>query len=392
MSMPGGSQPLRVFLVAGEESGDRLGAPLMRAVRERHGAVTFIGVGGSEMTREGLASLFPISDLALMGFNAVVRKLPLIFRRIRETVSAVIETRPDVLVIIDSPDFTHRVARRVRQVAPSIPIVNYVSPSVWAWRSGRARSMSRYIDHVLALLPFEPEAHHRLGGPACSYVGHPLVEIVSQLRPNEQETLRRWGDLPLLLVLPGSRSSEINRLLDIFAKTVDAVQKAFGPIEVVIPTVPHLVDRLRKETSRWISQPRIVVDAEEKHAAFRRARAALVKSGTVTLELAVAGVPMVAAYRVSIIEAPILRRLIQAPSAILTNLVLGENVVPEFLQKDCTVEKLVHALVPLLADSPERRRQLDAFARLDAVMEIGVAHPSARAAEIVLREALRAKA
>src|SRR5436190_23782587 len=163
MSMPGGSQPLRVFLVAGEESGDRLGGPLMRAVRERHGAVTFIGAGGSEMAREGLTSLFPISDLALMGFNAVLRKLPLIFRRIRETVSAVIETRPDVLVIIDSPDFTHRVARRVRQAAPSIPIVNYVSPSVWAWRSGRARSMNRYIDHVLALLPFEPEAHRRLG-------------------------------------------------------------------------------------------------------------------------------------------------------------------------------------------------------------------------------------
>lgn len=247
--------------------------------------------------------------------------------------------------------------------------------------------MSRYIDHVLALLPFEPEAHRRLGGPACSYVGHPLVEMVTQLRPNEEEALRRWSDPPSLLVLPGSRSSEINRLLEVFAKAVEEVRKAFGPLEIVIPAVPHLAERLRKETSHWSSQPRIVVSAEEKHAAFRTARAALAKSGTVTLELAVAGIPMVTAYRVAVIEAAILRRLIRAPSAILANLVLGEKVVPEFLQEGCTVEKLTRALLPLLADSPERRRQVDAFARLDKVMEIGVAHPSARAAEIVLREA-----
>jgi lipid-A-disaccharide synthase len=340
-----------------------------------------------EMAREGLFSLFPISDLALMGFNAVLRKLPLILRRIRETAAAVIETRPDVLVIIDSPDFTHRVARRVRQAMPSIPVVNYVSPSVWAWRPRRARSMSRYIDHVLALLPFEPDAHRRLGGPPCSYVGHPLVEIAPQLRPNEEEALRRWSGPPSLLVLPGSRSSEINRLLEVFAKTVEETRRAFGPLEVVIPSVPHLAERLRKETSHWPSQPRIVTSAEEKHAALRTARAALAKSGTVTLELAVAGIPMVTAYRVAVIEAAILRRLIRAPSAILANLVLGENVVPEFLQQDCTVEKLTRALLPLLTDSPDRRRQVDAFARLDALMEIGVAHPSARAAEIVLREA-----
>ena len=177
MSVTATGKPLRVFLVAGEESGDRLGAPLMRALRERRKDVTFFGVGGAQMQGEGLTSLFPISDLAVMGFNAVARKLPLIFRRIRETVRAVIATHPDVLVIIDSPDFTHRVARRVRKLAPSIPIVNYVSPSVWAWRPGRARSMRRYVDHVLALLPFEPQAHERLGGPPCSYVGHPLAEI-----------------------------------------------------------------------------------------------------------------------------------------------------------------------------------------------------------------------
>jgi lipid-A-disaccharide synthase len=389
MSAPAGSEPLRVFLVAGEESGDRLGAPLMRALRERRHEVIFAGLGGSEMAQEGLASLFPLGDLAVMGFNAVARKLPLIFRRIRETAAAVIAAQPDVLVIIDSPDFTHRVARRVRRRAPSIPIVNYVSPSVWAWRPGRARSMRPYVDHVLALLPFEPQAHERLGGPPCSYVGHPLAETAPGLRPNEAEAARRRADPAVLLVLPGSRSGEIKRLLGIFAKAVEALERTARPLEVIIPAVPHLETMLRQETSGWSRPPRIVVDATEKQAAFRIARAALTKSGTVTLELAVANIPMVAAYKVTAFEAPILRRVIKAPSAILANLVLGENVVPEFLQEGCTVENLTQALLPLLSDSPERQRQLDAFARLDAVMEIGVAHPSARAAEIVLREARR---
>jgi lipid-A-disaccharide synthase len=391
MSVPSTSRPLRVFLVAGEESGDRLGAPLMRALKERHSEVVFSGLGGAEMAREGLLSPFPISDLAIIGFNAVARKLPLIFRRIRETVFAVIAAKPDVLVIIDSPDFTHRVARRVRKKARSIPIVNYVSPSVWAWRPGRARSMRRYVDHVLALLPFEPEAHRRLGGPACTYVGHPLTETATVWRPNETEAARRSGKPPVLLVLPGSRSGEIKRLLSIFAKTVEVLDQAIGPLEVIIPAVPHFEAVLQMETKSWSRPPRIVADPGEKQAAFRIARAALAKSGTVTLELAVAGVPMVTAYRVTAFEAPIARRLIKAPSAILANLVLGEKVVPEFLQEDCTVENLSRALLPLLLDGPERQRQLDAFAKLDTIMEIGIAHPSARAAEIVLGEAQKAR-
>lgn len=382
---------LRVFLVAGEESGDRLGAPLMRALQERHGEVAFSGVGGREMEQAGLSSLFPIGDLTLMGFNAVARKLPLILRRIRETAAAAVAAKPDVLVIIDSPDFTHRVARRVRKAAPSIPIVNYVSPSVWAWRPGRARKMRGYIDHVLALLPFEPDAHARLGGPRCSYVGHPLAETASTLRPNETEAARRVADPPVLLVLPGSRSSEVKRLLNVFAQTIEAVGDSAGALEVVIPTVPHVEAAVRRQTAGWSKPPSVIVDPDKKQAAFRIARAALAKSGTVTLELAVAGVPMVTAYKVTAFEAPILRRLIKAPSAILANLVLGENVVPEFMQEDCTVENLTRALLPLLSDTPERRRQRDAFARLDAVMEIGVAHPSARAAEIVLREARRSE-
>jgi lipid-A-disaccharide synthase len=386
------TRALEVSIIAGEESGDRLGAPLMRALAARYdGRVNFTGVGGREMSKEGLVSLFPIDELAIMGFAAIVRRVPLIVRRMRETVAAIVAVRPDVLVIIDSPDFTHRVARKVRAAMPSIPIVDYVSPSVWAWRPWRARSMRAYVDHILALLPFEPAVHTRLGGPACSYVGHPLVESASALRPNAEEAARRFADPPVLLVLPGSRTGEVRRLLSIFAQTIDLIRRRYGPLEIVIPTVPHLLATIREATAAWPVPPRIVMDAEEKHAAFRMARAALTKSGTVTLELAVAGVPMVAAYKVSAIEAAIARRLIQVSSAILANLVVGENVVPEFLQT-CTGENLAAALLPLLSDTAERRQQIEAFARLDSIMEIGMAVPSTRAAEIVLREAMRGRA
>src|SRR5581483_1404524 len=328
----------------------------------------------------------PLGAVALMGFGSVLRNLPAIFRRIAQTVSAVVATEPDVLVIIDTPDFTHRVARRVRTAAPRIPIVDYVSPSVWAWRPWRARAMRRYIDHVLAILPFEPAELARLGGPPCSYVGHPLIERTKLYRPNEGEAARRLANPPLLLVFPGSRRGEIRRLLGIFAQALAMVRRA-GAVDIAIPTVPDVVDKVREAAAAWPLSARVIVDEDAKLAAFRSARAALAKSGTVTLELALAGVPTVAAYKVSAIEAMIARRIVQVPSVILANLVLGENVIPEFLHEDCTAEKLAAALIPLMADSPERRRQLQAFARLDELLEIGRANPSARAADIVLQAA-----
>ncbi|HXE23622.1 MAG TPA: lipid-A-disaccharide synthase, partial [Roseiarcus sp.] len=183
--------PLRVALVAGEHSGDQLGDKLMRALREaRAGDVAFSGVGGEAMEAEGLRSLFPISDIAVMGILPVLARLPTLIKRIRATAAAIVADKPDALVIIDSPDFTHRVARRVRAALPSLPIVDYVSPSVWAWRPGRAKAMRAYVDCVLALLPFEPEAYRRLGGPRCVYVGHPLIERLADLRPNEDEARR----------------------------------------------------------------------------------------------------------------------------------------------------------------------------------------------------------
>jgi lipid-A-disaccharide synthase len=375
----------RIFLIATEESGDRLGANLMKVLRQRlGGAVQFEGVGGRSMAGEGLVSLFPIEELSIVGLAAVVKQLPMILRRIRETSDAVTQASPDILVIIDSPDFTHRVARRVRARDPSIPIIDYVSPSVWAWRPGRARAMRTYIDHVLALLPFEPGEYRRLRGPTCTYVGHPLIEQIGALRPDADEQHRRDQQPPVLLVLPGSRRSEIRHHLAVFGETLGLLHAQGVPFELILPTMPHLQDAVAEGVKSWPEQPRIVIGEQEKRAAFRIARAAFAKSGTVTLELAIAGVPMVTAYRVGAIEAWILVRAINVNSVILANLVVGENVVPEFLQQDCTPEKLSPALRDVLTDSPLRRRQVEAFAKLDAIMSTGNQPPSVRAADVVL--------
>jgi lipid-A-disaccharide synthase len=375
----------KIFLIATEESGDRLGANLMKVLRQRFGdAVRFEGVGGQSMAREGLSSLFPIEELSIVGLAAVAKQLPKLLRLIRATAGAVIEAAPDVLVIIDSPDFTHRVAKRVRARDPAIPIVDYVAPTVWAWRSGRARAMRGYVDHVLALLPFEPEEYRRLGGPPCSYVGHPLIEQTDMLRPNVSEQKRRGQEPPVLLVLPGSRRSEIGHHMAVFGEAIGLLQAEGAAFELLLPTMPHLQEAIAGGVAGWPVQPRIVLGEQEKRAAFRTARAALAKSGTVTLELAVAGVPMVTAYRVGAAEAWILRRAIKVKSVILANLVLGKEVIPEFLQEDCRPEKLAEALREVLTDSVLRRRQVEAFAGLDAIMSTGNQPPSVRAADIVM--------
>jgi len=382
----------KIFLIATEESGDRLGANLMKVLRQRlGGAVRFEGVGGQSMAREGLASLFPIEELSIIGLAAVARQLPKILRLIRQTSRAVTQASPDILVIIDSPDFTHRVARRVRARDPSIPIVDYVSPSVWAWRPGRARAMCRYVDHVLALLPFEPEEYRRLHGPPCSYVGHPLTEQTGALRPGPDEQTRRNEAPPVLLVLPGSRRSEIRHHMAVFGETLGRLRDEGVAFELILPTMPHLLEAVSEGLKSWKVTPRVVIGEQEKRAAFRIARAALAKSGTVTLELALAGVPMVTAYRTGAVEAWILIRAINVKSVILANLVVGENVVPEFLQDDCTPEKLVPALRDVLEDSPSRRRQVEAFAGIDNIMSTGNQPPGVRAADIVLKTLRKAR-
>ncbi|HLH86816.1 MAG TPA: lipid-A-disaccharide synthase [Xanthobacteraceae bacterium] len=388
--------PLKVFIIAGEESGDRLAGALIEALRQRAPVpIAFQGVGGRAMAAQGVASLFPTDHLAIVGFASIPRQLPAILRDIRAAAECVVTVRPDVLVIVDSPDFTHRVARRVRAAAPAIPIVDYVSPSVWAWRPGRARAMRAYVDHVLALLPFEPDAHARLGGPPCTFVGHPLAEEIALLRPNAEEAQRRAADPPVVLVLPGSRSSEIARHLSVFgeaaARVADRQTATGGALDLVLPTVPHLAERVRRETAGWRIPPRIVVDATDKWAAFRTARAALAASGTVTLELALAGVPTVVSYRVALLNELIYRAVVRVPTIVLANLVLNENVMPQITQREATPEALAAALMPLIDDTPERRKQLAALARIDDAMKIGSTRPSEAAAQVVLEVARRGR-
>ena len=385
-------RPLRLFLVAGEHSGDALGAKLMVALASQHaGPITFGGVGGELMEAQGLESLFPVSDVAVMGPGAILRRLTPIIRRVYQTIDAAIAFAPDAVVIIDSPEFTHPIARRIRKHQPDIPILDYVSPSVWAWRPGRARAMRPYIDHLLALLPFEPAAHARLGGPPCTYVGHPLVERIEAIAALDPEPLRRRLGLdaakPVLVVLPGSRRSEVGRLLDVFRETVARIVAAGIVPEVVIPVVPNVRGMIEEGLAAWAVRPHLVSGEDDKWLAFRLADAALAASGTVTLELAVAGTPMVIAYRVERWFAPILRRLLKTDTAGLSNLVVGRKAFPELMQEDCTPERLAAAVAPLLANTPERCDQLDVLAKIPSQLAVPHGSPSEMAADIVLQMA-----
>jgi lipid-A-disaccharide synthase len=380
---------LDVFVVAGEASGDVLAAGLMRALAHERVAVSFRGVGGERMAEAGLASLYPMPDIMAIGLAPILAKLPTILRRLRETVDAITAAPPDVLILIDVPDFNQRVARRVRRRLPYLPIVTYVSPTVWVWRPGRAKAMRPSVDMILALLPFEPEVHRELGGPPCVYVGHPLLAHLDELRPSLEEARARAA-VPLVLALPGSRRQEIRRLGAIFGDALGRVAKQHPDLEIVLPTVPHLIDEVAGATIGWPVQPRIVTAEADKHAAFRRARAALAASGTVTLELALAGVPHVAAYRIPLIEGLLLRAIVRfhpavkVRSVILANLVLGEAVVPEYLQSECTAANLAYDLSVMLGDSSARRRQELAFKRLDSILGTSGPTPSERAARAVL--------
>jgi lipid-A-disaccharide synthase len=378
-----------VFIVAGEESGDILGSSLMTALSARlDGRVRFLGVGGARMARLGLAPLFPMEDIALHGLSEVLLRLPRLIGHIRQTARAIADARPDVLVLVDTPGFNLRLARRVRKLSPGIPIVDYVSPSVWAWAPWRARRMAPFVDRLLAILPFEPAVHRRLGGPPTTYVGHPLLQRLADLRPafGERAPLGR-GTRPVLVVLPGSRRSEVTRLMPVFGATVEKVAALCGPLEVLLPAVPRLAAEIRAAAASWPVEPTIVEGEGAAYAAFRRAHAALAASGTVTLELALSGVPMVVAYRVDMFLRA-LKPLLKAHSIVLANLILGENIIPEFLDDDAEPERLARTLAPLLAETPDRARQLAAFGQIEALMALDGNTPSGLAAEIVA-EAMR---
>ncbi len=382
-------EPLRLFLVAGEHSGDQIGGKLIPALRRlAERKIEFAGVGGETMAAQGCASLFPLSDIAVMGPLAILARLRTIVKRVHQSVDAAAEMKPDALVILDSPEFTHPVARRVRRRFPGIPVINYVSPSVWVWRPGRARKMRGYIDHVLAILPFEPEVHRKLGGPDCSYVGHPLIERLDWIKSRNPAALARSLAItpghPVVAVLPGSRSNEVKRVMGAYGGALKRVIGAIGPLNVIIPVVPSVEKLIREGMATWPLTPHLISGEEKKFQAFQLADAALATSGTVTLELALSGTPMVVGYRTEPIVA-MFRWMMRAHSIVLPNLILEENVFPEFFQEACSPENLSHALLELLdKDGAQRKRQIKASHTLASRMKLASGTPSDHAAEIIL--------
>ncbi len=382
---------LRLFMVAGEQSGDALGAKLMAALNRRlAGRVRYLGVGGPLMEKQGLISQFPLDEVAVMGPLSILSRLPRILQRISDTTRAGLAAEADAVVIIDSPEFTHPIARRIRRRRPSLPIIDYVSPSVWAWRPGRARRMRKYIDHVLALLPFEPEVHERLGGPACTFVGHPLSERVDWIAGVDPKPLiPRLGldpEKPVLVVLPGSRASEVSRLLPPFSGAVARLAEDVPGLQIIVPVVPAVRSVIEAAVAHWPAPVHLIEGEDDKFMAFRLATAALAASGTVTLELAIAGTPAVVAYKVDALAAQF-SFLLKVPSIALANLVAGVNIYPECIQQDCTPEKLAAAVLPLLGDSEERRTQEQRLERIGPILAGDGAKPSDIAAGIVLRYA-----
>ena len=381
---------MKLFLLAGEASGDRLGAELMRGLRQLKPDVRFRGIAGPEMQSEGLDSLFDMAELSVMGLAEVLPKYFALKRRLDQTVAEVLAWKPDILVTIDSPDFCLRVARAVRAADPSIRTCHYVAPSVWAWRPGRAKKMAAYIDHVLALLPFEPP-YMQAEGMACDFVGHP---VAAQAAVTSKQIAQFQADFGLdparrsLVVLPGSRASEIKRLLPIFCKVV--AQPCFAEFQLIFPTLPHLEPLLRAEIDA-LAQDTVLVTgagltaadaAEQRLVAYGAATAALAASGTVSLELAAAGTPMVIAYDMGFISRMVIGAMLKIDTVTLVNLVSETRAVPEFIGKDCKAERIAPALQQIL-DAPDAQAQ----AIKTTMTRLGRGDPelSYRAARAVLR-------
>lgn len=374
------------MLVCGEPSGDQLGAQLMAALKSLAGdTVKIVGVGGEAMAAQGLKSLFPLDATAVMGLHEIVPKIPQILARVREAADFAVQTNVDAVVLIDSPDFTHRIAQRLKRIAPRIVTINYVAPQVWASRAYRARAMARYFDLVLALLPFEPQFFEGYGLPAV-FVGHPAIERSARMTGGDAFRARHGiaPETPLLAVLPGSRTNEIRFIFPEIRKAVGLIAKRVPGLVTVLPTVPHVAARVRAATANWPVPLHIVEGEDEKFAAFDAADAALAASGTVTTELALSRTPMVVAYKVGWLTAALMEPLIHVKYITLVNLLLDREAVPEFLQARCKSQALADAVVTLLTDKNAAARQAadleDAMHRLGQ----GAEQPSLRAARAIL--------
>lgn len=387
---PTASRPLKLAILAGEPSGDLLGADLIASLREHYGAVELIGVGGEAMAAQGLKSLFDYHDLSIVGVGQIVAQLPRLLMHLRRATKAVIAARPDILVIIDSPEFTHRVARRVRAALPQLPIVNYVCPTVWAWKPERAPRMTAYVDHVLSIFPFEAEEVRRLGGPPLTYVGHRLATDASLLAAASHQRSRRArspspekpvSEEPLCLIMPGSRRGEVKRLLPDFSETAHLLAERMPGVRFQIPTLPRLEEKVRAGVAGWTVPVHVTTTAEEKIEAFAQADGALAASGTVLLELALVGVPCVSAYRVDPLSMLIVHR-ITAWTAALPNFIADYPIVNEYMARMIRPPLIARRLERLLHESPERHEMLIGFDLVRERMTVG-SPPADIAANVV---------
>ncbi|MBS1303640.1 lipid-A-disaccharide synthase [Loktanella sp. SALINAS62] len=377
---------MKVFIIAGEPSGDALGAAVMAGLRELRPDVSFDGVGGPLMQAQGMVSRFAMDELSVMGLAEVLPKYRALKRRISECAAAVLDTRPDVLLTIDSPDFCLRVAKLVK-ARSDVPTVHYVAPSVWAWRPKRAERMAHHIDHVLALLPFEPP-YMQAAGMGCDFVGHPVVAhpqatdaAVAAFRMDHST-----GAGPLVLALPGSRRGEVTRLTGRFGTALGLLKQSHPDLSVVIPCAASVVDLVRDLTADWPITPVLIDPADDpdgamKRAAFGAADVALAASGTVSLELAAAGTPMVIAYDMAWLSRIIMQRMVRIDTVTLVNLVSETRAVPEFIGADCTPDRIANGLRDTLAAPGAQQVAMDLT--MDRLGRGGDA-PGLRAARAVL--------
>ncbi len=381
----GKPEPPLIYLIAGEPSGDALGANLMRALRYRaQGAVRFAGIGGEQMEEEGLASLFPLDDLAIMGVAEVLPRARTVLRRVAQAVADIRARHPAAVVTIDSSGFNWRVAQRLRRGGDDVPLIHYVAPMVWAWRGARARRMARWYNHLMALLPFEPPYFQKVG-LSCSYVGHPVVEMGAD-KGDGVGFRRRHGiapQAPVVAILPGSRGGEVGRLLPALGATVALLAERLPTLVVVLPATANVAAQVREAVAGWKART-VVVAAAEKYHAFAASDAALAASGTVALELAVARVPTVVTYRVNALTHALLRRVVKVRYVNLVNLILDRPAVPELLQRDATPEKLAAAVERLLRDEAARAAQISAGQEALKALGYGEVSPGLRAADEVL--------
>ena len=354
--------------MVGEASGDQLGAGLMKALLAKKPDMRFFGIGGNKMQRQGLDVVFPMSDIAVMGFGDVLGRLPHLFRKLDEIVASIIDAKPDLVICIDAPDFNHRLAKRLKKAGLKARIINYVVPSVWFWRASRARSMADYFDHCLCLLPFEPAVMKKLGGPPCTFVGHNAVQSIASKQATEEfKKKHKLTDTTLALtLLPGSRQGEIVRLFPMFMGVAERLKKDFPQLHVFLPIVPHMRELVEAGVAGH--DITLITDDNEKHALFGASDLALAASGTVALELGLARVPMVIAYPSSgIMHKIILKFIARAPSVNLVNIALDEPIVPEMLSGNVSTDNLYRLSYNYLADpklASRTRQKLDVFSDL----------------------------